>query len=64
MQYRGARYSFGYPACPELEEQRKILDLLPAHEIGVTATESAMLEPEFSTAAVVVHHPQARYFSV
>ncbi|MBI3726499.1 methionine synthase, partial [bacterium] len=64
MQYRGARYSFGYPACPELQEQRKILALLPAHELGVTATESAMLEPELSTAAVVCHHPQARYFSV
>ena len=64
MKYRGARYSFGYPACPDLEEQRKILDLLPAHELGVTATESAMLEPEFSTAAVVCHHPQARYFSL
>ena len=64
MVYRGARYSFGYPACPDLEEQRKILELLPAHELGVTATESAMLEPEFSTAAVVCHHPQARYFSL
>jgi 5-methyltetrahydrofolate--homocysteine methyltransferase len=64
MKYRGARYSFGYPACPELEEQRKILELLPAGEIGLEVTESAMLEPEFSTAAVVAHHPQARYFSV
>ncbi len=64
MQYRGARYSFGYPACPDMAEQRKILELLPAGEIGLTATESAMLEPEFSTAALVVHHPQARYFSV
>jgi 5-methyltetrahydrofolate--homocysteine methyltransferase len=64
MVYQGARYSFGYPACPELEEQRKILELLPAREIGIEATESAMLEPEFSTAAVVCHHPQARYFSL
>jgi 5-methyltetrahydrofolate--homocysteine methyltransferase len=64
MQYRGARYSFGYPACPRLEDQEKIMDLLPAREIGVTLTEEYELVPEQSTSAIVCHHPQARYFAV
>ncbi len=62
--YRGARYSFGYPACPNLEAQAQVLDLLQAQEIGVELTESLMLTPEQSTSAVIVHHPEARYFNV
>jgi 5-methyltetrahydrofolate--homocysteine methyltransferase len=62
--YRGSRYSFGYPACPNLADQRLILDLLRADEIGLTLTEEFQLEPEQSTSAIVVTHPQAKYFSV
>ncbi len=62
--YRGARYSFGYPACPNLGEQRRILDLLGAERIGVRMSEADQLHPEQSTTALVVHHPQARYFTV
>ena len=62
--YRGSRYSFGYPACPNLADQRQILDLLKASELGITLSEEDQLEPEQSTSAIVVHHPQAKYFSV
>ncbi|MBM3554821.1 MAG: methionine synthase, partial [Alphaproteobacteria bacterium] len=62
--YRGSRYSFGYPACPNLADQRHLLRLLGAERIGVSLTEEDMLEPEQSTSAIVLHHPQARYFSV
>jgi 5-methyltetrahydrofolate--homocysteine methyltransferase len=62
--YRGSRYSFGYPACPNLADQRLILELLRAEEIGVALTEEDQLDPEQSTSAIVVHHPQAKYFSV
>jgi 5-methyltetrahydrofolate--homocysteine methyltransferase len=62
--YRGSRYSFGYPACPNIADQRQILDLLRADEIGLKLTEEDQLEPEQSTSAIVVHHPQAKYFSV
>jgi 5-methyltetrahydrofolate--homocysteine methyltransferase len=62
--YRGSRYSFGYPACPNLADQRVLLDLLRAEEIGVALTEEDQLDPEQSTSAIVVHHPQAKYFSV
>jgi 5-methyltetrahydrofolate--homocysteine methyltransferase len=62
--YRGSRYSFGYPACPNLADQRQLLELLRAAEIGVTLSEEDQLEPEQSTSAIVVHHPQAKYFSV
>jgi 5-methyltetrahydrofolate--homocysteine methyltransferase len=62
--YRGSRYSFGYPACPNLADQRQILDLLNAEAIGITLTDEDQLEPEQSTSAIVVHHPQAKYFSV
>jgi 5-methyltetrahydrofolate--homocysteine methyltransferase len=65
QQYRGSRYSFGYPACPNLEDQEKIFRLLkPEENIGVRLTEGYHLEPEQSTNAIVVHHPQARYFSL
>jgi 5-methyltetrahydrofolate--homocysteine methyltransferase len=60
--YRGSRYSFGYPACPNLEDRAKIFQLLNAGEIGVELSENFMLVPEQSTDALVVHHPQAKYF--
>ncbi len=62
--YRGSRYSFGYPACPNLGDQRQLLSLLRAEEIGVVLTEEDQLDPEQSTSAIVVSHPQAKYFSV
>jgi 5-methyltetrahydrofolate--homocysteine methyltransferase len=62
--YRGSRYSFGYPACPNLSDQRQLLELLRAEEIGITLSEEDQLDPEQSTSAIVVHHPQAKYFSV
>jgi 5-methyltetrahydrofolate--homocysteine methyltransferase len=62
--YRGSRYSFGYPACPNLADQRLILELLRAEEIGVVLSDEDQLDPEQSTSAIVVHHPQAKYFSV
>jgi 5-methyltetrahydrofolate--homocysteine methyltransferase len=60
--YRGSRYSFGYPACPNLEDRAKIVELVKAGEIGVQLNENFMLVPEQSTDALVVHHPQAKYF--
>ncbi|GAB6052175.1 methionine synthase [Magnetospira thiophila] len=62
--YRGARYSFGYPACPDMAQQHLLLDLLGADRIGLQMADEDQLHPEQSTAAVVVHHPQARYFVV
>ena len=62
--YRGSRYSFGYPACPNLADQRKLLDLLGAGRIGLEMSDEDQLHPEQSTSAIVVHHPQAKYFSV
>ncbi|MBT5374353.1 MAG: hypothetical protein HOL06_06790, partial [Rhodospirillaceae bacterium] len=62
--YHGARYSFGYPACPNLADQRNLLELLGADRIGITMSEGDQLHPEQSTSAIVVHHPQARYFTV
>ncbi len=61
--YRGSRYSFGYPACPDLEEQAKVVDLLQPERIGVTLSEEFQLAPEQSTSALVVHHPEAKYFN-
>jgi len=61
---RGKRYSWGYPACPDLEEHGKLFQILPVEQIGVTLTEAFQLVPEQSTAAIVVHHPEARYFSI
>ena len=61
--YRGKRYSFGYPACPELADQAKLFDLLPGARIGVELTDGFMMDPEASVSALVVHHPQARYFA-
>jgi len=62
--YRGSRYSFGYPACPNLADQKQLLALLRADQIGLTLSEEDQLDPEQSTSAIVVHHPQAKYFSV
>jgi 5-methyltetrahydrofolate--homocysteine methyltransferase len=61
---QGKRYSWGYPACPDLADQQKLFELMPVtDEIGVTITESHQLDPEQSTAALVVHHPAAKYYS-
>ena len=63
--YRGVRVSFGYPACPRLEDQERLFKLLPATEsIGVELTEGYMMEPEASVSALVFHHPEAKYFSI
>jgi 5-methyltetrahydrofolate--homocysteine methyltransferase len=64
QKYRGSRYSFGYPACPNLEDRALIAKLLRPEEIGVTLSENYMLVPEQSTDAIVAHHPQAKYFDV
>jgi len=64
LNYRGARYSFGYPACPELEDRVKLVELLKPEAIGVTLSEELQLHPEQSTDAMVLHHPEAKYFSV
>jgi 5-methyltetrahydrofolate--homocysteine methyltransferase len=64
QQYRGSRYSWGYPACPELEEQAKLADLLDLDAIGVSLTEEFQLDPEQSTSAIIVPHPEAKYFVV
>ncbi len=62
--YRGSRYSFGYPACPRLEDQKLLLELLGAEKIGIELSEEFQLHPEQSTSAIVVHHPQAKYFNI
>jgi len=62
QQHRGGRYSFGYPACPDLEDNAKVVDLLEAGRIGVTVSEGFQLHPEQTTLAIVCHHPKAKYF--
>jgi 5-methyltetrahydrofolate--homocysteine methyltransferase len=62
QQYRGSRYSWGYPACPDLEDQVKLDELLTLDKIGVVLTEEFQLEPEQSTSAIIVPHPEAKYF--
>jgi 5-methyltetrahydrofolate--homocysteine methyltransferase len=62
--YRGKRYSFGYPACPDLEDQASLWKLLEPGEIGVELTEGFMMDPEASVSALVFHHPDCTYFSV
>ena len=64
QQYRGSRYSWGYPACPELEDQAKLAELLAIDRIGVSLTEESHLVPEQSTSAIIVPHPEAKYFIV
>ena len=61
--YRGSRYSFGYPACPDLEQQILIWELLHPERIGVQVSEEFQLHPEQSTSAIIVHHPEAKYFN-
>lgn len=62
--YRGARYSFGYGACPEIEDRAKLVELLESERIGVELSEEYQLHPEQSTDAIVSHHPEAKYFNV
>src|SRR6185369_11565991 len=62
--YRGSRYSFGYPACPNLEDQEKLVRLLDTGRVGIALSDEYQLDPEQSTTALVVHHPQAKYFNV
>ncbi len=62
--YQGSRYSFGYPACPNLEDQTKIFKLLAPERIDVSLTDEFMLDPEQSTSAIILHHPEARYFGI
>jgi len=64
QEYQGSRYSFGYPACPRLEDQEKLFALLDPSRIDVNLTEEFQLEPEQSTSAIIVHHPEAKYFSI
>ena len=61
--YRGSRYSFGYPACPDLEQQVQLCELLDPGRIGVELSEEFQLHPEQSTSAIIVHHPEAKYFN-
>jgi 5-methyltetrahydrofolate--homocysteine methyltransferase len=62
--YQGSRYSFGYPACPNLEDQRHLQDLLQWRDIGIELSEEFQLHPEQSTSALIVHHPEASYFNL
>ncbi|NKX93213.1 methionine synthase [Sanguibacter hominis ATCC BAA-789] len=64
VEYRGARYSLGYPACPDMEDRRKVVELLRAERAGVVLSDELQLHPEQSTDAFVFHHPEAKYFSV
>ena len=63
LRYRGARFSFGYGACPDLEDRAKLVDLLGPERIGVKLSEEFQLHPEQSTDAIVIHHPEAKYFN-
>ena len=62
--YQGSRFSFGYPACPNLEDQSKLFELLDPSRIDVELTEEFQLDPEQSTSAIIVHHPEAKYFNI
>ncbi|MFM9903910.1 MAG: methionine synthase [Pyrinomonadaceae bacterium] len=62
--YQGSRFSFGYPACPNIEDQTKLFELLEPERIGVELTDEFMLDPEQSTSAIVIHHPDAKYFNI
>ncbi|MEP7148672.1 MAG: methionine synthase [Acidobacteriota bacterium] len=62
--YQGSRFSFGYPACPNLEDQTKLFELLGPERIGVELSEEFQLDPEQSTSAVIIHHPDAKYFNI
>ncbi len=62
--YRGSRYSFGYPACPDMSDQERLFRLLDPSRIGCALTENFQIDPEQSTSAIIVHHPEAKYFNV
>ena len=62
--YRGSRYSFGYPACPNLEDQAQLFRLLDPARINISLTEEFQIVPEQSTSAIIVHHPEAKYFNI
>jgi 5-methyltetrahydrofolate--homocysteine methyltransferase len=64
QKYRGSRYSFGYPACPDMADQEKLFRLLQPQRIGCELTENWQIDPEQSTSAIIVHHPAAKYFTV
>lgn len=64
QRYRGSRYSFGYPACPDLSDNRKLFKLLKPERIGVALTDEEQMAPEQTTSAFIVHHPRAKYFSI
>lgn len=64
QKYRGSRYSFGYPACPDMSDQEKLFRLLRPERIGCRLTENWQIDPEQSTSAIIVHHPEAKYFNV
>lgn len=64
LDYRGARFSLGYPACPDMEDRRKVVELLHPERMGVVLSDELMLHPEQSTDAFVFHHPEAKYFKV
>ena len=63
-EYQGKRYSFGYPACPRLEDQERLFSVLKPEDIGVKLTDGCMMDPEASVSALVFHHPRASYFAV
>ena len=63
QKYRGERFSFGYPACPDLSQQKPLCELLGAERIGVGLSEEFQLDPEQSTSAIIFHHPEAAYFN-
>jgi len=64
QRYRGSRYSFGYPACPEMSDQEKLFRLLEPERIGCVLSENWQIVPEQSTSALIVHHPEAKYFNI
>lgn len=64
QKYRGSRYSFGYPACPDMSDQEKLFRLLDPARIGCELTDNWQIDPEQSTSAIIVHHPEAKYFNV
>jgi 5-methyltetrahydrofolate--homocysteine methyltransferase len=64
QKYRGSRYSFGYPACPDMADQEKLFRMLQPGRIGCVLTENQQIDPEQSTSAIVIHHPEAKYFNV
>ena len=62
--YRGKRYSFGYPACPNLSSQQQLFEVLKPADIAIELTDGDMMDPEASVTAVAFHHPQAQYFAI